>query len=320
MASDSAFGTIPSFGNTNCVRHIKVDLKNEIATLVRRDKTGSRTATIGVRGRSHGTWSYEGSLAPSGTPGTAPDFEPLLVALYGGAPTVGGTRVYGPFVDQPITTFSLASYRQPSTLNQKIAFGCVPNEITFNLGQDIAEFSASGECKFVLESDYFSSASTDEKGGLGAFPAEPGSPVTHGGIIAGFTGSVLIGGASQTRIRTAQVKINNGADLVKDTFGFYLPTDTEGDIRVVTVSFTLYEDDSAGQEAIRTATITKTPLDVDLTLGTNSGSIFDMFLKNVQLQAYTSDDSARRYSLTIPDSRAFGTSITSRDEVTITIS
>ncbi len=319
MADQSSFDTVPTFGNSNAVRHIKVDISNEIATLVRRDKTGSRSATLGIKGRSFGKWSYEGSLAPSGVAGTAPDFEPLIKAIFGQAPSVGGgIRTYT-FVDDPILTFGLASYRTPSTLNQRIAYGCVVNEATFNVGADIAEWTASGEAKYVIESDYFGDASTEEKGGLSVFPTEPGAPVTNGGIIAGFTGLIVIGGNTQVRIRTAQIKINNGAAVIKDTFGTYLPDDVEGDLRNVTLTFTLYEDDTAAQKAIREATITKTPVDADITVGTVTGSIVEFLLKNVQLAAYTLDDSARRYSLTVPESRAFGTSITSKDEITIKI-
>ncbi len=319
VANQSNFLTVPSFGNTNAVRHIKANAKNDVALLVRRDKTGSRTATQGVRGRSFGTWSYEGSLAPSGVNGTAPDFDPIFQAIFGKASAAANGGLQYTFQDDPIKTFAMAIYRTPNTLNQKIAYGCAVNEATFNIGQDIAEWTATGECRFVVESDYFSSASTDEKGGLGAFPAEPGSPVTAGSIIAGFTGLINIGGSEIVRIRTATVKINNGAAVIKDTFGKYLPDDVEGDERNVTLSFNMYEDDTAAQQAIRRATITKTPVDADLTVGTVAGSIVQFQLKNVQLASYDSDDSARRFSLTVPDSRAFGTNLTSLDEIKITI-
>jgi len=320
MVDQPTFGTIPTFGNSNAVRSIKTDLSNDIALLVRRDKTGSRTATLGVKGRSSGKWSYEGSLAPSGVAGTAPDFEPLLKAIFGQAPTVvaSTSRTYS-FIDTPILQFAMASYRQPSTLNQRIANSCVVQQAVFNVGADIAEFTASGECKYVLESDYFSSASAEELGGLGSFPVEPASPVTNGGIIAGFTGAITIGGSSIAAIRTAQIKIDNGAAMIKDTFGTYLPSTIEGDMRNVTLTFTMYEDDSAGQIAIRNATITKTPVDATIVLGTVAGSIVTFLLKNVQLAAFTLDDSARRYSLTVPESRAYGTSITSLDEVKIVL-
>lgn len=316
---DVTFGTIPTFGNSNALRHIKVTMDNDIALLIRRDKTGSRSATQGVRGRGFGKWSYEGSMAPSGVNGTIPDFDPIFQALFGQASASAGGGVQYTFADTPIVTFSMASYRQPSTVNQRIAFGCTVDEATFNVGQDIAEWTATGESKFVLESDYFSSASTEEKGGLGGFPSEPGSPVTNGGIIAGFTGSVSMGGTSIARLRTAVIKVKPQNVLIKDTFGHYLPDDTAGDVRIVTVVPTLYEEDVAGVQALHTAAITKAPLDMSFTIGTVAGSIVNFALKNVQLMATQYDDSGLRYSNSFGESRAFGTSITSKDEIVITI-
>jgi len=317
--STTDFQTVASLGNNNYVRHIKAGLTNEIATLIRRDKTGARTRTIGVRGRGFGKWSYEGSLAPSGVNGTNADFDPLMQSVFGQAAASANGGLQYSFVDTPILAFTYASYRQPSTLMQRIAYGCVTQMITFNIGQDIAEFTAEGECRFVLDSDYISSATTEEQGGLSSIPSEPSSPVSHGGIIAGFTGSISIGGNTIARIRTAQVKIDAGNFVIKDTFGHYIPDDTEGDVRIVTLSFTMYDTDEASQQAIRVAAITKTPVDANLTVGTVAGSMVNFFLKNVQLASYQYDDSGRRFSLTMPESPAFGTSITSRDEIKVTL-
>lgn len=379
-------------GNSNCMRAIKATLTNDVGTLVRRDKTGSRTATVGVKGREFGRFSLEASLAPNGTAGTAPDFEPILKAIFGQAPTTptgtvsvsgatnatpivlttathslasgdlvnvsgvggntaangvwiinvltattfeligsagnaaytsGGTvskvcRKYT-FLDDPLLQFSLWSFRQPSTLSQRVAFGCAPTEVTFNLGQDVAEFSVSGECKFVLESDYYSTASADEKGGISAMPSEPGSPVTNGGLIAGFTGRAVIGGSTIARIRTATVKINNGAALVKDTFGKSMADEIEADTRSVTVAFSFYDTDDTAIKAIKNAGITKTPVDIILNLGTVTGSIVVLWLKQVQLETGALDDGQRRFVVNIPESRAYGTSVTAKDELVMFI-
>lgn len=315
--STDDFQTAASLGNNNYVRHIKAGLTNEIATLIRRDKTGARTRTLGVRGRGYGKWSYEGSLAPSGVNGTTADFDPLMQSVFGQAAASANGGLQYSFTDLPILAFTYASFRQPSTLQQRIAYGCVTQMVTFNIGQDIAEFTAEGEARFVLNSDY---TPTSEEAGLGSVSyTEPSAPVSHGGIIAGFTGSISIGGNDIARIRTAQVKIDAGNFVIKDTFGHYIPDDTEGDVRIVTLSFTMYDTDEAAQQTIRNAAITKTPVDANLTVGTVAGSIVNFFLKNVQLASYQYDDSGRRFSLTMPESPAFGTSITSKDEIKITL-
>ncbi len=317
--SDTDFATPASLGNSNYVRHIKATAKNNVAVLLRRDKTGTRTPTVGVKGREYGTWSYEGSLAPSGVNGTQPDFDPLMQSLFGQAAVSAGGGLRYAFVDTPLLAFTMGIYRTPSTLNQHLAVGCLAKTATFKVGEDIAEWTAEGECKFVEESDYFSSATTEELMGLGSFPAEPGAPVSHGGIIAGFTGLISIGGTTITRIRTATIKVETGQMPVKDVFGTYTPVTTEADWRNVTLAFSMYEDDTAGQQAIRKATISKTPVNASITVGTVAGSIVDFELINVQLASYDLDDSAIRYSLSVPESRAFGTDVTSLDELKITI-
>lgn len=403
MQTQTAFDLIPggntsgtgtaTVGNANCCRHIKVGMENNVDLLVRRDKTGSRTATAGIAGRKFARWSFEASLAPHGTAGTVPDFDPLLQAAFNqasasltgtipsitaatnatpivvtstahglsngdlinisgvlgntaangvwivqavtantfeligsvgnGAYTSGGTgskvsRKYT-FADDPLAYFTLWSFRQPSTLNQRVAFGCNVNELTFNLGADIAEFSASGEAKWMLESDFFSSADSDQKGGISAFPTEPAAPVTNGGIIAGFTGRAVIGGSTIARIRTAQVKINNGSDLVKDTFGKYYPDDIEADTRNVSISFSFYDTDDTAIKAIRNAGNTKAGVDVVLNLGTVTGSTVVLWLKGVQLATHTLDDGQRRFVGNVGESRAFGTSLTAKDELVMWI-
>jgi len=389
VAAGSGSATV---ANGDAVRHIAVALNPAVETLIRRDKTGSRTATEGVRGRSAGDWSYEGSLAPNGVAGTEPDFAPLLKAVFGAAPTVnsgsvsvtaasnatpivitaaghsladgdlvtiasvggttdangtwvvsgvagndfalvgsvgnaaytsGGTASevnleYG-FVDQPILPFTMYSFRTPSGLAQRCAFGCLPQEINFSLGQDVAEFTSSGRCRFVIDTSYFSSGDVDETGGLATFPTEPVAPVTSGGIIAGFTGRAVIGGVEVARIRTASIKIESGNTVIEDNFGAFLPNETEGAERSVTIAFSLYDSDEAAIDALRVASITKTGVDFILNIGTVVGSIVVLRLKGVQLSSGTYDDSGNRFVLDYADSRAFGSSLTALDELTMWI-
>src|SRR5574343_166279 len=397
MQEESAYAVIPNssgtatLAGTDACRHIKCDLNNDIATLVRRDKTGTRSATVGVRGRGFGRWSLEASLAPSGTPGTPPDIAPLLKSVFGQDPTVnsgtvsisgatnatpivittgsahglsdgdlivitgvtgntaangawivtsasgstatlvgsagngayvsGGTvskaNVKYTFYDDAAPTFSLWRFRRPSTLSQEVSGGCIVSDITINLGQDIAEFTANGESKFVLQSQYFSSATDEEKMGLTAFPSEPGSPTTAGSAVPGFYGSFVSNAVTLARIRTAQLKVNNGAASTKDTFGTSLPDDVEFDERNVTLGFGCYDTDDASVFALKNAGITKTPLDFILQIGTTPGSIVVAYMRQVQVMAPQLNDNQRRFAFDVADSRAFGTSTTALNEVTL---
>jgi hypothetical protein len=394
----SAFDTIPNstgtatLANSDYLRTIKFNPNNEVATLVRRDKTGSRTATQGTAGRGFGKWSLELSLSPNGTVGVVPDADDVLQCLFGQAPTVTpagtisvtsctaatpsvattaahgfttGTYVAGTIAGSTQSTINQAwiakvlssttlelqgstlasgatggtfqkgcvkyamsdsiqnfvgwSFRQPSTLAQRAAFGCSVTNATFNLGADIAEWSCEGENMWTIDTDQFATAADQYKGGLTTFPTEPSAPTYNGGIIAGFTGGAYIGGAKIASIRSTTLRIGTGNVVVKDLFGSTLPDSTEGDERQVVTSFSMYDDDSVSQKAIRLAGISKTPLDIIYQMGIVSGNTVLFLLKSVQLPSSSLDDGQRRYVSSVSDARAFGTSLTALDEVTMFI-
>lgn len=326
----TVFGTVPNTSGTatvagaDAVRAIRFAMNNEVATLVRRDKTGSRSATQGVKGRAFGKWSLEASLVTGGAAGTLPDLDPFFIALMGADPVVVASTSVTYNLDDLLKYFTLWSFRTTTAGNaadNRCAYGCVVNQATFNLGQDIAEFTAEGECRWVLRSKRFASSTTDEKGGLTAFPAEPGSPTTAGGIIAGFTGVATLGGnVLSSNIISATINVRPGNQVVKNTFGAYLPTGVEGDERNVSISFSIYDDDSTAVEALRAAGETKTGIDIIIQVGAVAGNIYTFTLKNVQLAAGEVDNNSQRRSvINFPESRAFGTTVTSKDEISIAL-
>jgi hypothetical protein len=310
------FGVVPGVGNA--CRFIRLGLNNETATLLRPDKTGSRSQTVGILGRSFAKWSLEMSMHASGTAGVIPDCDPLLVGLFGqDAVIVGGTSVtYS--LNEAITMLSIASYRTPSTLDQRIAHTCVVQEATFNLGQDVATWTSSGEGLWVIGSNSFSGLDATQKGGLGAFPVEP-TPTTNGGIIAGFTGVATLAGNVIATIRTAQIRFQTQNMMVKDTFGSYYPTLTEGGERTVTTSFSVYDDDTAAIQTLKAASDAKTPIDIDYQIGTVIGNRWTFHLKNVQLAPFNLNDQQLRFAMDVGESRAYATSLTSGDECTLVI-
>jgi hypothetical protein len=334
----SAYGTIPNttgtatVGNANAFRSIKASMDNDIATIERQDKTGSRTRTAGVAGRRFGKWSLEASLAPNGTAGVKPDFDPILQGIFGQAGTVTtatagngfptGTTVVDASacvkyaLSDNIIPFALWSFRQPSTLDQRVAHSCVVNQSTFNLGQDgAATYTADGEAAWVLSSNQFSAADSVMKGGLTAFPTEPSAPVTNGGIIAGFTGVAMTGSDTLATLRNASVTIAPGNMAIKDQFGSYLPTGTEGDVRKVTTKLSIYEDDSTAFSNLIAAANSQTPINVLYQIGTVPGSIVVIQVKGVQLIS-PSREEQRRFIANFPDSPASGSGSAAKDEVT----
>ncbi len=313
LTLESTYGQAVAPGNDNACRLIKASMDNEIPTLVRRDKFGSFTPPSGVRGRVRAKWNYEGSLVNGS--GGVPDADVLWQLLFSNASSGG---VYTLSKASTVSA-NLWDYRDPSTAAQRVALGAVMSSATINLGQDIAEWQCEGEAMYVNNSLFFSTSDTTQKGGLVSFPAEPGSPVTHGGIIAGFTGSLTVDGITLATIRTATIKVETGVALVHDTFGTYYSTGIERGTRKVTFGFNMYEDDSSGQETIYAAAESKALINASCQIGTVTGSIFTFALTGIQLDAPTRDDSQLRFAVVYPDATAHGSGV-GEDELTLTVS
>ena len=325
LQTETTFGVIPNTGGTatlsgaDACRHIRASLVPEVELLVRPDKTGTRTATPGVAGRRSGRWSVEMSLAASGTAGVVPDCDPILVALFGQAATIqSGVSVTYNLADT-VRSFTLWRFRTPSSVMQQVAFGCVVNEATFRLGENVATWSASGECKWVLDSVNFASTDSEGRGGLTAFPSEPSNPVTNGNSIAGFTGSITFDGVALASIREATLRIVTGNAVVRDTFGKYYGDTVEGDLRNVTLAFSLYDNDETGPANLYQKAISKTPVDVIIEIGTVAANRWRFTVKGVQLVAPELNDDQRRWVATFGESAAHGSSLTALDEISLRI-
>jgi hypothetical protein len=236
------------------------------------------------------------------------------------------------FVDT-IQAFTLWSFRTPSTLDQRVGNNCIVAEASFALNQDVATWSANGDCLWVARSDDFANYDTYQMGGLGSFPSEPSSPVTNGVIIPGFTGrfvcwqsvastsAAAFAANAQTfpTIRNVSIRLQTQNLLVMDTFGSYYSTTSEGDVRHITISFNIYDDDSTAVNIIKSWGDSKTPLDFVVNLGTNIGNIWVFYMKNVYLASHVLGDGQLRFDAAYADSRATTTTLAVRDEFTLII-
>ncbi len=216
---------------------------------------------------------------------TADTFE--LVGSSGNAAYVSGgtaSRVgYKYTLSDSIVSLAMWSFRQPSTIDQRVISGAVCTEANFSLGADVATCSFNGEGVWALGSNQFSVADATQKSGLTTFPTEPSSPTTNGGMIVGFTGKIAVNGYNLANLRTANVRLSTGNVVIKDNFGSYYGNSPEGDERSVGVSFSLYEDDSTAYANLIQIAHDKTACTIPLFMGTASGSIFGLILNGVQL-------------------------------------
>lgn len=415
LQTQPAFGVIPnasgtaSVGNSNACRFIRLELQNEVALLERPDKTGTRSMEGMTGGRKMGRWSIEMSLVGSGTPGTAPDCDPILQAIFGQTAAVGsGTQTITSSTDatpivvtasgahgitsgalevvtitghttntnangvwlayansttqltligssgngsgagasgtisrvkltytfvDAISQFTLWSFRTPSTLDQRVGGNCVVAESTFNFNQDVATWQANGDCFWVVRSQDFANLDVYQKQGLAVFPPEPSAPVTNGTIIPGFTGRFVawqsVGTTSAAAfatdaqtfptIRNATLRVQTQNLMVRDTFGSYYPTLTEGDVRNITLTFNIYDDDSTAVNTLKSWGDSKTPVDFIINQGTVVGNIFVFYLKNVYLAAHVLGDGQLRFDAAYSDSRATTTNLQVRDEFSLIV-
>jgi len=204
-------------------------------------------------------------------------------------------------------------------------------EATFNLNQDVATWQANGDCLWALRSKDFATADVYQAGGLTTFPPEPTTPVTSGSIIPGFTGRFVAGASSTTAsvyataavafptIRNATIRVQPNNMLVRATFGSYYATLTEGDVRNVTLSFNIYDDDSAAVNLLKTWGDSKAPVDFVLNLGTVAGNVWVHYMKNVYLASHQLSDGQLRFDASYADSRATTSNLGVKDEYSLII-
>ena len=250
----------------------------------------------------------------------------------GSGGTVSRVKLTYTFIDD-ITHFTLWSFRTAATLDQRVGHTCVVTEATFTLNQDVATWQANGDCMWVLRSKDFAIADSYQAGGLTSFPVEPTTPVTNGSIIPGFTGRFVAGQSAGTTslaaystaavsfptIRNVTVRLQTNNLLVRDTFGSFYSTLTEGDVRNITISFNIYDDDSTAVNTLKTWGDNKTPVDFVLNLGVTVGNTWIQYIKNVYLASHVLGDGQLRFDANYADSRATTTNLAVRDEYSLVI-
>jgi hypothetical protein len=256
---------------------------------------------------------------------------PILKAVFGAAPVIaGGTITYS--LADTIASFTAWRYRgtvSNVTQNHQVGLGCIVSSASFAIGQSFFDFSASGECGWVLDREQYTSVADADyrKGGLtnagqAAFPAEPSTQTANGTPAYGFVGSFVEGGSSTAiaTIQTATVTVSTGNVLIKDTFGNFFPSDVMGGVRKVSVSFSMYDGDDTGIKDLRAAALSKAGVSLVITVGSTQYNTITMTLKGVQFPTPTIDDSSDRFKLSYGEAIAHPSSLSATDEFGLVIS
>lgn len=306
--------------NGDAMRIISCSLNPTRARIDRPDKTTSLTAAIGQAGRRTATGTLSHSLAGSGSAGTRPDCDEMLAALFGKASTVvASTSVTYALEDASAATpphVSIFSFRDPSTMDQEIAFGTVLQSARFRMGQDVADVEYTFEPKWVISNAQFSTADSTAKGGLTSMPSRPSAPTYQGNFAIGFTGAVTLDGNSYTALRSATITIDANRQLKKNLFGSYYPGSVYQQQRSVTVQAELDDDDTANLASLKRKAMDGTAVNMVFQIGAVAGNIWTFTLTNVLMDSPTLVDGDLDWGLTL-SGRAYGN--TGKDEVSLVL-
>jgi hypothetical protein len=282
-------------------------------------KTGTRSTQPGILGRRGATWSMTNlPVVPSGTPGTPPDMNPLLEGITGLA-VAGATYNFSDTGFLPFTLFSFQHSLAAQT--QRLIWGCIPEEATFNFNGDIFDMSCSGSGGYLLDSDNFASEDTTGKAGLTTYPAEPVSPTTTGSIITGFTGVATFAGnamnAASAVLKSCSVRVRTGSRILNDVFGDAYGAITVGGARSVSINASFVDNDASALVTLKNNAKNKTTFDVTMQVGTVSGFIVSFVMKSFQFAVADFSDETDHVVLSFGESMGHASAIGSIDDLSI---
>lgn len=256
--------------------------------------TGSQGRKPDRRGRRSCEWSISVPLRGSGTAGTVSDMDPLLKAMFGTAGTVVTSTSVTYNISENNIGVTAWVFRDPSgsnIWNEALVGGLVSGfEISGGGDETESVLRVSGPGVDVLDKPNFSSLTTTEKRGLSAWPTEPAAPTFLSQAALGFTGSATINSVSTFQIRSFSIS-GDFARSIRYAHGSYYPSVPISTTATVNVSFSLYEEDTSAQAALRYLARTLGVFDVTLVIGEDAGNIHTFSLNNVSVDGATRDES-----------------------------
>lgn len=309
----NATGT-PTLTTAKLIPHRKVTLTpfNELITADYKTGTGSMLAgQLGRKGPA--TWSLDAPFRPSGTAGTAPDLDGLLSGAFGATATlVAATSATYNFTDTHVPFSVMVFDRSVSTATQMWALGCIPTDITLNIGGGgYFAIQANGKCVYVMTNDNFANEDVIPKAGWTTAPTEPTAPTIAGNNILPFSGTLTIGGTSTAEFRSASLSIATGKDLRADGYLDPYPDAIVQGRRMISLkSLKCANSDSAALIALKNAAFNKTALDVVIALtGSGAGYTVTTTLKQVQFGNAVINENGAAFDVDFGDSPAHASAV-----------
>jgi len=214
----------------------------------------------------------------------------------------GPTAVYAPARD--LKSVTLFDYWSPGTSVQRILCGAALDKLMVKVNGDFHEFSFFGMARDLVDSSSFEGG----QAGLSSFPAEPAVSPLNYSIIPGHLGQVWLGSTPNRffTLTKADLTFENNLELRAKEFGANLPTAISPGLRLVTIDFTLYQQDDAATKALYQAARQKSPISVMIQLGQQQGQLFGIYMTGVIPEVPQFDDTDRRQQWQFQSCRAQG--------------
>lgn len=216
---------------------------------------------------------------------------------------VGATITYK--LAEDLGSASIYDFWDPSTAVQRVLSGAGMDKMQVKVNGDFHEFDFSGPARDLIDSASFTSG----QGGLTQVPAEPLAAGFDYTIVPGHLGQVWMG-ATPARFFTltaAELVLDNKIALRLHEFGNDFPRCIQGDVRAVTLNFSIFEQDDAQTKALYQAARQRSPIGVTIQLGEQLGQLFGAYMPAMVPEVPEFDDRDTRLQWKFQSSRAQGT-------------
>jgi hypothetical protein len=240
----------------------------------------------------------------------------LLNAPFSNNPAAGSLLT--PTVTYPLAnnlpSVSIFDYWDPTDAVDRLITGATVDTLNISLNGSFHEMTFSGLAADLLDSESFVAGSA----GLPTFPLEPTLGSFDYSIVGGQLGQAWLGFTAQEVFTLTQATIQIRNNLVPRNmeFGFIYPTSIAAAHRDVTITFSLFADDSATVKQLYLAAKRRTPISAMFQLGQQQGQMMGVYLPSVVLEIPLYDDHQTRL---IWDFKANVAQGTNNDEIVLAL-
>lgn len=220
----------------------------------------------------------------------------------------GSGELLGPsatyLASQDLPSVSIFDYWSPDSAMQRVICGAAVDRMKVSINGDYHELEFRGPACDILDNSSFSSG----QGALTAFPIEPQISSFVSQPVPGHLGQAWLGALPQQffTITDATVTIANNIDQRDREFGSILPRSFTPGHREVSVSLSLYGQDSNSMRELYQAARQRSPIQVMFQLGQQAGQLMGILMKSVIVDPPEFDDSDTRLIWKFTNSAAYG--------------